>query len=167
MDDAHGTVKVAKALPAPRFRVDDAGWVSLHGTAEWWRSQVDSDDWPAIAEKLAREGEAAMRPGRCRVIGATTGRPCRIDTRFEPCPHHGPGNEENRCGAPTARNTACRWNLVGNERPCPAHPEAYERILEKQRAQEAELRRQQEAEQAENARRAEERRRAAEQFACA
>ena len=165
MDDVHGAEKVAKALPAPRFRVDSAGWVSLQGTAEWWRSQIDSDDWPAIAEQMARAGEAAVRPGICRAIGATTGRPCRVDTRFEPCPHHGPGNEKNRCGASTTSSTSCRWNLVVNG-PCPNHPETYERILEEQRAQEAELRRQQEAREEENARRAEERKRSAEQLLC-
>ncbi|MGW1409395.1 zinc finger domain-containing protein [Streptomyces sp. NPDC002403] len=106
-----------------------------------------------------------MQPGRCRAIGATTGRPCRVDTRSEPCPHHGPGNDKNRCGAPTAGNTLCRWNLVVNG-PCRNHPDTYERILEEKRAQEAELRRCQEAKEAERTRRVEERMRAAEQLPC-
>lgn len=165
VDEADDTAKVARALPAPRFTVDNTGWVSLQATAEWWRSQIDSDDWPDIAEQMAQEGEAAIQPGRCRAIGVTTGRPCRVDTRFEPCPHHGPGNETNRCGARTTGNTLCRWNLAVRG-PCRSHPHTYERIIEEERAHRADLRRQQEAEQAEWEKRFAERTRAAEQLPC-
>ncbi|MGW1411538.1 hypothetical protein [Streptomyces sp. NPDC002403] len=165
MDDVRSAEKVTKAPSAPRFQADNTGWVSLQGTVEWWRSQIDSNAWPVIAAQMVKEGEAALQPDTCRVIGTTTGRPCRVDTRLEPCPHHGPGNEANRCGASTTSSTSCRWNLVVNG-PCSNHPETYERILEEQRAQEAELRRQWEEKEEEAARRTEERKREAEQFLC-
>lgn len=147
-----------QALPSqidmPRLTVDRTGWVTVKASPQWWRSTAHAEDWADIVEQLASAGEDSVSPGLCRVIGTTTKTPCKIDTSREPCPHHGPGNEKNRCGAPKARGGgSCRWNLVMNGE-CPNHPETWQQLLETRRAEEE---REQQRREAEMQRRAAER----------
>ncbi|WP_406164012.1 hypothetical protein OG806_49010 [Streptomyces sp. NBC_00882] len=123
----------------PRFSVDRTGWVTVKASPQWWRATAQSDGWADIAEQLAIAGEDSTDPRMCRVIGATTKMPCKIDTSREPCPHHGEGNETNRCGAQKAKGGPCRWNLVVHGE-CPNHPQTWQRILEERRKQEEEER---------------------------
>ncbi len=67
-----------------------------------------------------------------------------VNTTHEPCPHHGPGNENNRCGAPTTKGTPCRWNLAVHGE-CSNHPETWQHVLAIRRAQEGEEQRQRQA----------------------
>ncbi|MFF2631151.1 hypothetical protein ACFVUN_35970 [Kitasatospora griseola] len=132
-------------LPAARVSTDGTGWVSVLASPQWWRSAATADNWPELAESIARTGEQGTRGGLCGVIGATTGRPCKVDTRFDPCPHHGMGQESNRCGAKTRNGATCQWNLVVNG-ACPNHPDTWRRIQQERLArQEAERRVQEEA----------------------
>lgn len=141
------TIRVPDIPPQdgrPRFSVDRTGWVTVRASPQWWRATAQGSEWADIAEQLAAVGEDSVDPALCHVIGATTGTPCKFDTRQEPCPHHGEGSEENRCGAPTARGTRCRWNLAVRGE-CPGHPQTWERILQERRRRDEEERQRQTA----------------------
>ncbi|MFJ2875504.1 MULTISPECIES: hypothetical protein [unclassified Streptomyces] len=152
-------------IPPPLLKVDGGGVLTVQATPEWFQHMAHAPEWTEFAEQLAAAGKAAVNPRLCLSTETQTGHPCRWNTQQEPCVHHGPKNNENRCGAPTKSGDPCRWNLIVHG-PCRNHPDTYERILEEKRAQEAELRRHQEAEEAERARRFEERSRAAQQLPC-
>ncbi|WP_455709491.1 zinc finger domain-containing protein [Kitasatospora griseola] len=131
-----------------QVHTDGTGGVSVLASPQWWRSVATADNWPELAESIARAGEQDVRRGLCGVVGATTGRPCKVYTRLEPCPHHGAGHEKNRCGAKTRKGPTCQWNLVVNG-ACRNHPDTWERIKQERLTQEeAEQRARAEAAQA-------------------
>ncbi|MFF4384985.1 hypothetical protein [Kitasatospora sp. NPDC001547] len=117
------------------LRTDGTGWSGIYASPAWWRQTATAPNWPDLAEQIARAGEENINPHVCRVVGATTRRPCKVGTYQEPCPHHGAGNETNRCAATTRKGGTCRWNLAVNGQ-CPNHPETWERFERTRRDQE-------------------------------
>ena len=84
-------------------------------------------------------------PDLCNELAVTTGEPCRFNIRFKPCPHHGPGSQDNLCGEPTKSGRPCRWNELANGGPCPNHvwgPNRVAREQEQRRQQQEERERQ-------------------------
>jgi len=120
------------------------GRISFTATPEAWRAIADSNTAHLIRVLLAGVGEDKAEPWMCGVEGATTRRACRIDIRHEPCPHHGEGSDDNRCSAPTRKNTPCRWNLKVHG-PCSRHPDTWDiyadKVREAAEARDAEQRR--------------------------
>ncbi|MFE4397951.1 MULTISPECIES: zinc finger domain-containing protein [Streptomycetaceae] len=142
---------VSQANPAPQqdaephlvLLTDGTGWSGIYASPEWWRQAATSPNWPDLAKQIAQAGEENIDPHLCRVVGATTRRPCKFDTLREPCPHHGADNETNRCGSPTRKGGTCRWNLAVKG-PCRNHPETWERLEQTRRDQEQAARQAQE-----------------------
>jgi len=137
--------------------VDNDGQISFTATPEAWRAIADGNTAHLIRLLLANVGEDKAESWMCGAKGATTGRACRVDVRREPCPHHGEGSDDNRCAAPTRKNTPCRWNLKVHG-PCARHPDTWEVYLGRVRAAA-------DAREAEERRRADERHRIAEEAA--
>ncbi|GAA2640951.1 zinc finger domain-containing protein [Streptomyces vastus] len=137
--------------------IEDDGQITFTATPQAWRAIASGNASHFIRVLLADVGEDRAEPWMCGVKGATTHRACRVDTRHEPCPHHGEGSADNRCAAPTRKNAPCRWNLKVHG-PCASHPETYSIYASKVRAAKA-------AKEVEEGRRENERRRLAEEAA--
>ncbi|MFB6579361.1 hypothetical protein ACFCYC_18420 [Streptomyces sp. NPDC056402] len=137
-------------LPPAQISAKGTGWVSVLASPEWWRASSSFSNWEEISEAIATAGERRLNQHLCRVMGVTTKRPCAHDTRNGPCEHHGPGNEDNRCGAQTLKGTSCRWNLVVRGE-CISHPATYQRILHAKAEREEDRRREQAAQEARQA----------------
>lgn len=118
-----------------QVRLDPAGWVTVSASPSWWRAMAEDPEWPELAQYLARHGEASRNPGLCGVMGTTTRRPCRFDTRAHgPCPHHCAEPQEFHCASPKGKGAWCRRDL--RQGPCAKHPATYgafERAVEETR----------------------------------
>ncbi len=134
-DTAQDVAAVEEPIIAAALRTDGTGWARLLASPQWWRWAARSPQWPELAEEIARAAERSVRPDLCRVVGATTKRPCKFNTASDPCPHHGEGNQDNCCGAITKKGKPCQWNLAVNGE-CPNHPESWQRIQKAREDQE-------------------------------
>ncbi len=113
-------------LPRPRLSTDGTGWLTITASPQWWREKTTASDWPDYITAAISVAEENIVPWLCGAIAPSTGRPCRVNTQVESCPHHGPGNEDHRCNEATKGGSPCRWNLsVRGE--CPNHPASWER----------------------------------------
>ncbi|MBT2401510.1 hypothetical protein [Streptomyces sp. ISL-100] len=132
----------------------------------WFEYMARAEEWPDFAEDLAAQARTAVNPHLCLSTDTQTGIPCRIPIRDEPCVHHGPQSNENRCGAATKSGNPCRFNLVAHRYPCPSHPETYDRIQQAEAQEKAEQEAEAEEWAAEQCRMQEKRTKAALELAC-
>lgn len=145
----------ATEMPQALCKVDATGLVTVQALPSWWRQQVEDGCLPQLAEEFARIGDEARSDDVCGVLGRTTRRPCRHNTRvYGPCPNHCETPQSFHCATERKKGGWCRWDL--RKGICDRHPYLYDQYTAAIRAaEEEELRRQ--------AARAEERRKAAEE----
>ncbi|RCG26293.1 hypothetical protein DTL70_06765 [Streptomyces diacarni] len=116
--------------------------MTVRAVPAWWRQRVQEGDLPDLAEEFARIGEEARSDDVCGVLGRTTLRPCRYNTRLHgPCPHHCETPLGFHCATEQKKGGWCRRDL--REGPCRNHPDSYDRYMAALRIdEEEELRRQ-------------------------
>ncbi|MFF8783925.1 hypothetical protein [Streptomyces sp. NPDC015125] len=144
-------------VPKAVWHADETGLVTVQAQPEWWRRWGQHADWPEYAEMFAQAGEQARSDDVCGVLGRTTYRPCRHNTRlYGPCPHHCETPQSFHCATERKKGGWCRWDL--RKGACAHHPDSYEKYMEVIRADEEEELRRHEAREQELRKEAEKRR---------
>ncbi|MEV0604520.1 hypothetical protein AB0I82_35210 [Streptomyces sp. NPDC050315] len=127
----------ANEMDKALYDIDETGLVTLQATPEWWRKMEQATDWPEIAEIIAQAGESARSEDVCGVIGRTTHRPCRHNTRRHgACPNHCETPLPFHCAMQRKKGGWCRSDLRNG--PCKNHPDSYEEYMAAIRADEEE-----------------------------
>ncbi|WP_262063456.1 hypothetical protein [Streptomyces sp. STR69] len=145
-------------VPKAVWHVDETGLVTVQAQPAWWRKWGQDAGWPEYAEMFAQAGEEARSADVCGVLGRTTYRPCRHNSRlYGPCPHHCETPLRFHCGTERKKGGWCRWDL--RKGPCGHHSNSYDEYVAAVRADEEEELRQQ-AVREEELRKAAEKRRA-------
>ncbi|MGW1076593.1 zinc finger domain-containing protein [Streptomyces sp. NPDC002537] len=128
-------------VPKAVWHADETGLVTVQAQPSWWRKWGQDADWPEYAEMLAQVGEKARSDDVCGVLGRTTYRPCRHNTRlYGPCPHHCETPLRFHCATERKKGGWCRWDL--RKGACGHHPDSYGKYMAAVRADEEELGRQ-------------------------
>lgn len=135
-------LSTATEVPKAVWHVDETGLVTVQAQPAWWRKWAQDAGWPEYAEMFAQAGEQARSDDVCGVLGRTTFRPCRHNTRlYGPCPHHCETPLRFHCATERKKGGWCRWDL--RKGACSHHPDSYEEYAAAERAdEEEELRRQ-------------------------